>query len=144
MHEEAFGFDRVVCVVGVHAFVVIREYGVVDGEFCEHGMIHDVSDKRTSARLFCQRGQHPMDRPQYLSDLGLATTRFFMKTKTKTKKTPPKLRISVSREDRARTNAGKTVNSKVRSEGRTLAAMERAALTQTTYKAEEAKKRALE
>jgi len=140
MHEEAFGLDGVVCVVGVHAFVVIREYGVVDGEFCEHGMIHDVSDKRTSARLFCQRGQHPMERSRYLSDLGLATTRFFMKTKTKTKKTPPKLRISVSREDRARTNAGKTVNSKVRSEGRTLAAMERATLTQTTYKAEEAKK----
>ncbi len=55
-----------------------------------------------------------------------------------------KPRVSVSREDRARTNAGKTVNSKVRSEGRTLAAMERAALAQRTYKAESAKTHNLE
>ena len=33
MHEEAFGFDGVICVVGVHAFVVIWEHGVVDSEF---------------------------------------------------------------------------------------------------------------
>lgn len=33
MHEEALGFDGVICVVGVHAFIVVREYGVVDGEF---------------------------------------------------------------------------------------------------------------
>ena len=33
MHQEAFGLDGVICVVGVHAFIVVREYGVVDGEF---------------------------------------------------------------------------------------------------------------
>lgn len=67
-----------------------------------------------------------------------------MKTKPKTKKTLLKPRVSVSREDRVRTNAGKTVNSKVRSEGRTLAAMERSALAQRTYKAENAKTHNLE
>ena len=48
-----------------------------------------------------------------------------MKTKTKNSGIQPSARIHISREDRARTNAGKTVNSKVRSEGRTLAEMER-------------------
>jgi hypothetical protein len=67
-----------------------------------------------------------------------------MKTKSKTKKTTTKPRVPVSRDDRARTNAGKTVNSKVRSEGRTLVAMERAAVIQTNYKAEEAKTRNLD
>ena len=67
-----------------------------------------------------------------------------MKTKSKTKKTTTKPRIPVSRDERARTNAGKTVNSKVRSEGRTLVAMERAAVIQTNYKAEEAKTRNLD
>jgi hypothetical protein len=67
-----------------------------------------------------------------------------MKTKSKTKKTTTKPRIPVSRDDRARTNAGKTVNSKVRSEGRTLVAMDRAAVIQTNYKAEEAKTRNLD
>jgi hypothetical protein len=67
-----------------------------------------------------------------------------MNTKSKTKKTTTKPRIPVSRDDRARTNAGKTVNSKVRSEGRTLVAMERAAVIQTNYKAEEAKTRNLD
>jgi len=102
-----------------------------------------MSYKGTAAHSICQLGQHPIDRRCPARSLDVQKG-FFMKTKTKTKKTPPKLRISVSREDRARTNAGKTVNSKVRSEGRTLAAMERATLTQTTYRAEEAKKRALE
>ena len=61
------------------------------------------------------------------------------------KKTTPKnttataARIHIDREDRARTNAGKTVNSKVRSEGRTLAALERSATTARTFHAEEAK-----
>lgn len=49
------------------------------------------------------------------------------------------VRIHIDREDRARTNAGKTVNSKVRSEGRTLAARERATTTARTFHAEEAK-----
>jgi len=74
----------------------------------------------------------------------LSDSALFMKTKTKTEKTTTKSHIPVSREDRARTNAGKTVNSKVRSEGRTLVAMERAAVTQINYKAEEAKTRNLE
>ena len=60
------------------------------------------------------------------------------KTKTKSA-TTERPRIHIDREDRARTNAGKTVNSKVRSEGRTLAAMERAAVTSRTFHAEEAK-----
>ncbi len=51
----------------------------------------------------------------------------------------PTLRIHTDREDRARTNAGKTVNSKVRSEGRTLAAMERTATTARAFHAGEAK-----
>ena len=53
--------------------------------------------------------------------------------------TAPAPRIHIDREDRARTNAGKTVNSKVRSEGRTLAALERSATTARTFHAEEAK-----
>jgi len=46
-----------------------------------------------------------------------------------------------SREDRARTLAGKTANSKVRSEGRALAARERAAKKRCAYAATAAKKR---
>jgi hypothetical protein len=62
-----------------------------------------------------------------------------MKNITPKNTTAPAARIHIDREDRARTNAGKTVNSKVRSEGRTLAAMERAATTARTFQAEEAK-----
>ena len=46
-----------------------------------------------------------------------------------------KPRVRESREDRARTLAGKTANSKVRSEGRTLAAMERGAKKKRSYEA---------
>jgi hypothetical protein len=63
-------------VVGIHAFVVIGEYGVVDGEFCEHGMIHDVSDEGTSARPFCQRGEHPIDRRRSARSLNGRNTSF--------------------------------------------------------------------
>ena len=62
-----------------------------------------------------------------------------MKTKTKNSGIQPSARIHISREDRARTNAGKTVNSKVRSEGRTLAEMERNASVARIQKANEAK-----
>ena len=62
-----------------------------------------------------------------------------MKKTTSKITTAPTARIYIDREDRARTNAGKTVNSKVRSQGRTLAAMERAATTARTFQAEEAK-----
>ena len=62
-----------------------------------------------------------------------------MKKTTSKNTTAPTARIYIDREDRARTNAGKTVNSKVRSQGRTLAAMERAATTARTFQAEEAK-----
>jgi hypothetical protein len=62
-----------------------------------------------------------------------------MKTKTKNSSILPSPRIHISREDRARTNAGKTVNSKVRSEGRTLAEMERNASVARVQKANEAK-----
>lgn len=142
MHQEAFGLDGVICVVGVHAFVVIGEYGVVDSEFCEHGMIHDEL-QRNGRSLVLQTGSTPHRPPPPRTELRCAEV-LFMKTKTKTEKTTAKPYIPISRDDRARTNAGKTVNSKVRSEGRTLAAMERGALAQRIYKAEEAKTRALE
>ena len=51
----------------------------------------------------------------------------------------PTTRVHESREDRARTWAGKTADSKVRSEGRHLAAIERDAETQHAYQATEAK-----
>jgi hypothetical protein len=60
----------------------------------------------------------------------------------KHKKTPwvePEPRIHISRDDRGRTNAGKTMNSKVRSEGRTLAEQERNALVARRLAAEETK-----
>lgn len=60
------------------------------------------------------------------------------KTNSQSTKTPAP-RIHIDREDRARTNAGKTVNSKVRSEGRTLAARERDAITARAFHAAEAK-----
>ena len=50
-------------------------------------------------------------------------------------------RTHESREDRARTLAGKTANSKVRSEGRALAAQERSAESKRAYAAATAKKR---
>lgn len=62
-----------------------------------------------------------------------------MKTKNKNSSIQPSSRTHISREDRARTNAGKTVNSKVRSEGRTLAEMERNAAVARIQKANEAK-----
>ncbi len=62
-----------------------------------------------------------------------------MKTKNKNSGIQPGPHTHISREDRARTNAGKTVNSKVRSEGRTLAAIERNALAARIQKANEAK-----
>ena len=60
----------------------------------------------------------------------------------KHKKTPwvePEPRIHISRDDRARTNAGKTINSKVRSEGRTLAEQERNAVVGRRLLAQESK-----
>lgn len=51
--------------------------------------------------------------------------------KTPTQSAKP--RVHVSREDRARTASGKTANSKVRSEGRTLAAQARAAKAKHSY-----------
>ncbi|MBU3666463.1 MAG: hypothetical protein FGM15_11400 [Chthoniobacterales bacterium] len=59
----------------------------------------------------------------------------------KTKKTPQglRVRIHIPADDRARTLAGKTANSKVRSEGRHLAALERSSETQRAYQASSAK-----
>jgi hypothetical protein len=62
-----------------------------------------------------------------------------MKKTTSKTMTAPAEHIHTDRDDRARTNAGKTVNSKVRSQGRTLAAMERAATIARTFQAQEAK-----
>jgi hypothetical protein len=56
-------------------------------------------------------------------------------------KKAPRPRTHESREDRARTLAGKTTNSKVRSEGRALAAAERSATKKRAYAATSAKKR---
>jgi hypothetical protein len=65
-----------------------------------------------------------------------------MKTRPgKSTSTANKPRVHESREDRARTLAGKTANSKVRSEGRTLAAAERSATKKRSYNACKAKKR---
>lgn len=51
----------------------------------------------------------------------------------------PTTRAHESRDDRARTWAGKTANSKVRSEGRHLAAIEADAETKVRHQASEAK-----
>jgi len=60
--------------------------------------------------------------------------------KAKKKSAPTKPRVHTSREDRARTNAGKTANSKLRSEGRTLAAQARTAKNKRGYLAKQTKK----
>jgi hypothetical protein len=51
----------------------------------------------------------------------------------------PTTRIHQSRDDRARTWAGKTADSKVRSEGRCLAALQQTSEAQHTYQATAAK-----
>lgn len=51
----------------------------------------------------------------------------------------PTVRIHEPRDDRARTRAGKTANSKVRSQGRHQAALERASQTQNAHQASTAK-----
>lgn len=62
-----------------------------------------------------------------------------MKNHKKKTWAPPTARLHESKDDRSRTNSGKTVNSKVRSEGRALAALERTALAQRGRAAIEAK-----
>jgi hypothetical protein len=52
---------------------------------------------------------------------------------------PPAPRIHESKEDRSRTPSGKTASSKIRNEGRALAALERSALAQRGRAALEAK-----
>lgn len=52
---------------------------------------------------------------------------------------PAETQSHVSREDRALTPGGKTKNSKVRSEGRSLAAQERASEAKTRFLAAESK-----
>lgn len=61
--------------------------------------------------------------------------------KNKKETAHPNPRVHISREDRARTKAGKTINSKVRSEGRTLAARQRSALASQGLKASETKEK---
>ena len=51
----------------------------------------------------------------------------------------PTTRVHESRDDRARTRAGKTADSKVRSEGRHLAAIEDDAETKVRHQATESK-----
>lgn len=51
----------------------------------------------------------------------------------------PATRVHVSRDDRTRTWAGKTVQSKVRSKGRRRAALERSVIVRQTYQAATAK-----
>ena len=46
-----------------------------------------------------------------------------------------RMRVHESRENRTRTNAGKTKNSKVRSQGRTARALARSTKTKTVYRA---------
>jgi len=85
----------------------------------------------------CPWGDHPVGGGGEIAESAGADGIPNMK-KTKTI-TEPEPRIHISREDRGRTNAGKTVNSKVRSEGRTLAAQERNALASRSLAAEETK-----
>ncbi len=87
------------------------------------GGIHGVKSSRTPIALARPQGE---------------TDNSSMKQRT-VKKTKP--RVQESREDRTRTLAGKTANSKVRSEGRTLVAMERGAEKKRIYEAGRAKKR---
>lgn len=63
-----------------------------------------------------------------------------MKKRKRKKPAAQPMRIHIPREDRARTNSGKTVNSKVRSEGRALAARLRTEMIMTASEAETAKK----
>lgn len=63
-----------------------------------------------------------------------------MKKRKRKKPTAQAPRIHVSRDDRARTNAGKTADSKVRSEGRALAARSRTEMVMTASEAETAKR----
>lgn len=72
---------------------------------------------------------------------GRAEYWFMKKRAVKKTNTTKKQLAHESREDRARTLAGKTANSKVRSEGRTLAAAERGATKKRSYEAGKAKRR---
>ena len=62
-----------------------------------------------------------------------------MKKQKKKPWAPASPRVHETQDDRSRTNAGKTANSKVRSEGRALAALERSALAQRSSAAATAK-----
>jgi len=99
-------------------------------------MVHSLF-QLTRSGVRCPWGDHPVGAGGGIAESAGADGIPNMK-KTKTT-TEPKTRIHISREDRARTNAGKTVNSKVRSEGRALAAMERNTLPSRALAAEETK-----
>ena len=40
LNKEGLRLDRIICVVGFHAFVVFRKDGVADCEFSEHWVSH--------------------------------------------------------------------------------------------------------
>lgn len=50
MHEECFRSYGIIRVVHILMFVVFGEYGVVDCEFCEHSVIHNVSRQISPSR----------------------------------------------------------------------------------------------
>lgn len=131
LDKKRFGLHRIIGVVSVHMFVVFGKYGVVDGEFCEHGWLLVSSGNQAHAVRQANRDNPP--------SLRIAGRRTIPAMSKKNPTLPESPRIHIDREDRARTNSGKTVNSKVRSEGRTLAARERAAITARAFHADEAK-----
>jgi hypothetical protein len=47
LNEECFRLDWIIRVVGLHAFVVFRKDGVVDGEFGEHWVSHRFGGNQT-------------------------------------------------------------------------------------------------
>ena len=89
--------------------------------------------------MLCLWGDHPVGAGGGIAESADADGIPIMNKLKKKTGAEPAPRIHISREDRSRTNAGKTVNSKVRSEGRTLAALERNALAARNHAAEETK-----
>jgi hypothetical protein len=117
---------------------VFGKNDVVNGEFSDHRVIHNWSSNKSPIVHFANGVITPMvssnRRLIFPQDQKSTKT---MKNKSATTKTS--VPQHESREDRARTNAGKTANSKVRSEGRTLAELERNAVVKRAFEAEEIK-----
>lgn len=138
VHQERLCSHRVIGVVNVLPFVVFRKNDVVNSEFGDHRVIHNWISNNLPIACLTNGDITPM----FSGNSGLIFSQDQKSTKTMKKKSATQTKTAPqheSREDRARTNAGKTANSKVRSEGRTLAAVERNAVVKRTFEAEEIK-----